>query len=168
MSYSDDPEEEIRYPQTIDALVSYLNDNFAHIGLEVISSGRRSVTVELPLVVHDFSSVAIGCDLEFGARVDTRVPAVPGSGIYLMITLPHEPEPQEDTRASSSRNTGARQRSRLQSEDEDTVYVRPSPSPAKVPETRPKRSWCSPATVVVSCMFVLCMGLLVYAADQRS
>jgi hypothetical protein len=89
-----DPQDEsevMLLPQTVDALFKYVVANYSAMGLQVTSIGPRSLTVELPPEVHDLGSIAIGVELEFGARVDTKMSAVPGAGLTVDITMPHDP-----------------------------------------------------------------------------
>jgi len=137
MSHDTDPAKHILLPQTVESLIDYLNTNFAHMGLEVLASGQRSVTVEVPIVVHDLSAIAIGVDLEFGARIDARLSSVPKSGMYFTITLPHDP-PAEITESISGSGTAKRRRHRF---SPDPVPDPSSGSDASnVPDTIPTAS----------------------------
>jgi hypothetical protein len=154
MSTPYDPQDEaevVLLPQTTDALFKYVVANYSSMGLQVTSIGPRSLTVELPVEVHDIGSIAIGVELEFGARVDTKMSAVPGAGLSMDITMPHDPivAPGGDAQLrlrSSQAIKPSRSRSNSSSSAENDplpVYSPPRPRPTCF-------AWCCMAGIAMA------------------
>lgn len=71
-------------------ITDFIHETFAGDGVEVVTQGHRSLTVELPLECHDFGSLCAGVEQGWGARVDVHANDSPGLGPRATIWLPRD------------------------------------------------------------------------------
>lgn len=71
-------------------LANYIRDRWSNDGVEVMSQGPRSLTIELPLTFHDFGSLCAGVEQGWDARVDLTAATAVGLGPCATVWLPRE------------------------------------------------------------------------------